>query len=424
MDISETILKATRKVTKKWSKQRKAEERHAATQARRYDVLTRCRRLTVKDVAWELMRAAYLKASTDGKYPAHARQIMYAIRGELQKRTSDRLNDQYFCQKLLPDYIAEHPEQTVNWDVVFDARGHFHEPHTGKTVPLGTLPVRKYLNSISEATPTKKRKITLGTEEDRFPTCGPENRFGAILFIEKEGFQPLFEKVHLDQSYDIAIMSTKGLSVTASRHLVDNLCAKYQIPLLVLHDFDKSGFSILGTLRRATRRYTFRHDIQVIDLGLRLADIQTWHLEGEDVYYGKSDPTPNLRMNGTTEEEIEFLCSRRDWQGYSGERVELNAFTSGDLITWIKSKLEEHGVQKLVPQDETLAMAYRRAVETELLKQSLREITPKIRAQASQAVVPKTLSGQILKRLKDNPRLAWDDALVEIVAARLEAPSP
>jgi hypothetical protein len=53
---------------------------------------------------------------------------------------------------------------------------------------------------------------------------------------------PLFDKVQLAERY--AIMSTKGMSVT----LVDTL----DVPLLVLHDFDKSGFSIAATLRRDT----------------------------------------------------------------------------------------------------------------------------------------------------------------------------
>lgn len=47
-----------------------------------------------------------------------------------------------------------------------------------------------------------------------------------------------------------------------------------RIPLLVLHDFNKSGFSIIGTLRRSNRRYTFANEIEVVDLGLRLPDFR------------------------------------------------------------------------------------------------------------------------------------------------------
>jgi hypothetical protein len=73
------------------------------------------------------MPAAYAKASANGTLPAHARQIMYAARGEIQQRTGRTLDDQYFCQVLLPDYITEHGD-AQSWNVVFDARGHFAEP--------------------------------------------------------------------------------------------------------------------------------------------------------------------------------------------------------------------------------------------------------------------------------------------------------
>ena len=134
-------------------------------------------------------------------------------------------------------------------------------------VPLGTLHVRNYLHRIDKH---KVGDLNFNILERRYPTFGPKNAYGAILFIEKEGFFPLFEEVKLAERYDLAIMSTKGMSVTAARKLVDRLAGDHDIPLLVLHDFDKSGFSIVGTLRRATRRYSFANPIEVIDLGLRL----------------------------------------------------------------------------------------------------------------------------------------------------------
>lgn len=342
-----TIIDAVQHVTKDWCRQRKAEERHAASAARREEALIRCRRVTFREAAWEVMETAYMNASTNGQWPAYARQVMYAARGRIQKLTGKTVNDQYFCQTLLPDYLTEHTEETAGWDVVFDARGHFTEPHTRLIVPLGTIDVRQYLADVANHEVSELQvKLTGGT----FPTCGPHHRFSAVLFIEKEGFMPLFQKAKLAERFDIAIMSTKGMSVTASRLLVDKLCAEYSIPLLVVRDFDKSGFSIAGTLQRPTRRYSFANTIKVIDLGLRLADVEQWGLESEDVLYGKSDPRPNLRANGATDKEIDFLCSAGDqWRGYRGRRVELNAFTSGDLIKWSEYKLEANGIAKVIP---------------------------------------------------------------------------
>ena len=170
--------------------------------------------------------------------------------GDRQSRSRRRF-DQYFTQQLLPEYIEE---TGVAWNVVYDARGHFHEPHTEHEVPLGTLQVRDTSTGRSYGPPELSFKLS----DERFPTFGPHHRYGAVLFIEKEGFMPLFEAVQLAERYDLAIMSTKGMSVTASRRLVEELCGRHGIPLLLLHDFDKSGFSIAGTLQRDTRRYTFQ----------------------------------------------------------------------------------------------------------------------------------------------------------------------
>jgi DNA topoisomerase VI subunit A len=146
-----------------------------------------------------------------------------------------------------------------------------------------------------------------------------------LLFCEKEGFNELFRAVQLGDRYDLAIMSTKGVSVTAARHLVDQICARYRIPMFVLHDFDKSGFTILRTLQCDTRRYTFANKIEVIDLGLRLADVEKHGLESESVEYRESARSirDTLTESGATQAEIAFLLNNR---------VELNAFTSDELV--------------------------------------------------------------------------------------------
>ncbi len=332
---------------------------------------------------------------------AHARQIMYAARGYIQ-RTADRplgkKFDQYFTQTLLPDYIEE---MGVDWNVVFDARGHFHEPHTKEVVPLGTIQVHDYLARKGRH---HVGELSFDIWEARYPTLGPASRYGAILFIEKEGFMPLFEEVKLAERYDIAIMSTKGMSVTASRELVDDLCGDHDIPLLVLHDFDKSGFSIVGTLQRDTRRYEFEHDIKVIDLGLRMADIDG--LETEDVYT-KSRAWARwiMRENGATVEEIDFLLEKR---------VELNALASDALVTLIEDKLEEHGVSKVIPDEDCLVSAYRRAAEQAFVQKQIDEVIDEARELGEGTEIPKGLRDKVKKRLQREPATTWDQVVKEI----------
>jgi hypothetical protein len=96
---------------------------------------------------------------------------MYQARGYIQERTGKPLDDQYFTQTLQPDYAAE---TSVDWDIVYDARGHFHEPHTHRAVALGTVDVRDYLSGTHAP---NLSEIAL-----RFPsvrTQGHLGRFGA-----------------------------------------------------------------------------------------------------------------------------------------------------------------------------------------------------------------------------------------------------
>jgi hypothetical protein len=406
------ILEAVLNVTKGWAKQRKAEERNQSARSRRLARLISSREETIKDVAWEVMEAAYMKASANDTLPAHARQIMYAARGKIQERTGKTLDDAYFTQTLLPDYIDAHPE-AADWNVVFDARGHFAEPHTNLVVPLGTLDVRQYLDNVESHT-VKDLDLALSDSHGSYPTYGPEHRFSAVLFIEKEGFMPLFKQVRLAERFDLAIMSTKGLSVVASRRLVDILCGgKGSVPLLVLHDFDKAGFSILQTLHQDTRRYEFKNAVNVIDLGLRLADVQAEGLQSESVFYGTSDPRLNLRDNGATEEEIQFLCS--SGSRFSGQRVELNAFASDQFIAWLESKLAEHGVKKVVPDETTLRAAYQRALTVATFRKRAEAMADEIHEEVMATVVPKNLRKLVRKRLTADDKIPWDQAMADLV---------
>jgi DNA topoisomerase VI subunit A len=105
-------------------------------------------------------------------------------------------------------------------------------------------------------------------------------------------------------------MSTKGMSVTAARQLVEKL-SEQGVTILVCHDFDTSGFSILHTLQSDTRRYRFNTRPKVVDAELRLADVQAMDLQSEPVEYRsyKMDPRLNLRHCGATE-ECNFLVRR------------------------------------------------------------------------------------------------------------------
>ena len=142
------MIDAVETATRKWTRQKKSEERHPGMVRYRASRMTREPRTTQKEAAWKMMEEAYLAASGNDTLPAMARQIFYQARPKIMAMTDDKeLAYGYFSQTLLPDYIEEHG---VDWNVVYDARGHFEEPHTNRRIGCGTIEVGNYLHAMKE----------------------------------------------------------------------------------------------------------------------------------------------------------------------------------------------------------------------------------------------------------------------------------
>jgi hypothetical protein len=145
-NMADDIIGAVREGTKKWTKTVKAEERSPVSRSYRHARMTQERGVSFKDAAEEIMEEAYNKVSNNGRLPANARQLMYAARPHIQEVTGKPLKDSYFTQTLLPNYILDYD---VDWNVIYDARGHFVEPHAGKNFGVGTLEVRSFSPSCT-----------------------------------------------------------------------------------------------------------------------------------------------------------------------------------------------------------------------------------------------------------------------------------
>jgi hypothetical protein len=262
-------------------------------------------------------------------------------------------------------------------------------------IGLGTLNVRAYLSRVDplqleDADPASVK------------TYGPNGSFGAVLYVEKEGFLPLFKRVKLAKRYDIAIMSSKGMSVTAARQLVDELCT--DVPLLVLHDFDSAGIIIKGTLENDTRRYSYSSPPNAIDLGLHYGDISG--LTPEPNNSNISDE--RLAQAGLSRGAINFLRS---------QRVELNAMTSRQLVDFVENKLKQHGISKVMPDGEMLARTYRLFATSDRLFEAFDEVKEKLEEESEEASikVPDDLEDKVKAQLQEKPDITWHRAIRLIV---------
>jgi hypothetical protein len=415
---ADAILGLTKSVTKDWTKQRKAEERNSNARSARMTRMIRSERMTIKDAAFQVMEEAYDKASAGGTLPVNPRQIYYAARRSILEATgNDALESGYFLQTLLTQYMDEY--DCSDWDLIWDARGHFTEPHTRDVISVGTLQVRQYVGDR----PVLGDAVEINSEA-LYPTKGPEHRYRNVLFIEKEGFDPILAASRIAERFDIAIMSTKGMSVTAGRLLLDRLVDRGVEKVLVLHDLDVAGFSILGTLGADSNRYAFKNAVPIIDIGLRLADTEDLLPEPFSTDKKGARPTEaTLLRHGATQAEIDFLIQRTYYgHGFSGQRVELNALASDELIAFIESKFEEHGVTKIIPDDDILELHARRMLERRMVLREVDKLLPGIRKHVAETLLPDDLHGLVEELLEKKPELPWDAAVAEIINSDNEGP--
>ena len=414
MNLNDAIQASLKTVTRDFTRAkmqayRQQEDQVSQWQIDRWEKQDEQRQL--KAAAYKVIPQAYLAASDNGQLPAKVRQIFYQVRPLVMELTDGKIwkNSDTFTQGVFFDYIRDHPRETQDWDVVFDARGHLTEPHLKRRIGIGTLEVRGYVKSWTNT-------CNLGFAidiDDTVQTSGPTNRYAFALFVEKEGFDSLLERARIAERYDLTIFSSKGESTVATRKLVDELSGA-GVTILVVHDFDIAGFTINHWLWHDNARYQFRNTPKVIDLGLRLADVERLGLGSEEqVHRQRKDPAEKFLDwdDEVTEEEAEFLRGNYSYghRGWVGQRVELNALTSRQFIDWLEEKLRKAGVKKVIPDAAVLGEAWRRALWVARVRERIAEVSTE-----QYLALPKNLEADLRRRLKRAPELSWDEAIVQI----------
>jgi DNA topoisomerase VI subunit B len=420
-EIREKLESMIEKVASDFTKEKKRQERDRAKKYREEQKPRPKMQMSQVDAAFQVMESAYMRASANDTLPAKCRQVFYAARPEILSLCEiKKLSDDYF-RTLVRRFERENPELTKDWDIIYDARGSLIEPYTGERVPLGTVGVRQYINTWE-----KIRVMSGGDFKGPSITEPVVSHFGHFglykyaLLIEKEGFEPLIEAARIQERYGIALLSTKGMSTFAARDLVERL-SEEGVTTFVLHDFDQAGFIIARTLGDDTDVYKFKSDVKVIDIGFRLEDIQG--LEREPVaYQTKTDPRESMLDAGITQDEVDILVQGGRPGRWHGERVELNAMPSGQLVELIESKLEQHGVKKVVPDAETLEDVYKKIKSARAKDKALNKIMGEYlsdildalsKYEESEIEVPEDLPGIIAEKISGN-RDSWETALHEI----------
>jgi hypothetical protein len=133
----------------------------------------------------------------------------------------------------------------------------------------------------------------------------------------------------------------------------------------------------------------------------------------------EADPERNLIERGASLDEIAFLRTSPK----AGKRVELNALSGRRIIDWLEAKFDQHGVEKVIPDAETLVAAYRRAYRRAYLNDAIEGAAREAQEAAEAIEVPADLRTQVGDAFGNGrPDLAWDDVIAHLAkrARRLD----
>ncbi|MDA8336993.1 MAG: ATP-binding protein [Peptococcaceae bacterium] len=348
---------------------------------------------TLKEAVFEVLPEALDKATGGGQYPVSARTLYYQVRPLIQEYTSKELDYNYFSQDLLVQYQQENGPIG---NLYYDPRGVLYEPHTGKSVPLGTREVEQYVF--------------------------PDWVYDKILFVEKKGLWPVLEVARLAERYDMAVIASEGFATEAARRVLEKADRERDYRLFVLHDADPAGYNIARTLREETRRMPGYH-VEVLDLGLKLKDALDMGLQTEE--FTRQNALPEALELSDMEKKyfVGRQVSRKSWVC---QRVELNAMSAPQLVEFIERKLAEAGATAKVLPPEGVVIDEAKDSYTELIEQlaedklmAMLRIPEMVKLAAKEAgnADLSDLYDLLAERLSDNPPESWRDLVVSDVEA-------
>lgn len=303
---------------------------------------------SIRDTLFGILPGVYDKATNGGKLPIMLRQLYYSCRKVWHLHHHKELQYGTYCA-----YLDEYEEKHAGRQICLrDPRGTLIEPHSGRSLRLGTDEVSRY-------EPKKWEGHT-------------------IIFVEKEGFAHVLRDYGITKRYDAIVIGSKGFAVEAGRDVLQ----KYKrllggmVKIVVLHDADPAGYMIGYDLANNLPRFTENVDIQVIDAGLRIEDAQRMGLQSEPFELVKSNwrMVHNMRRLTLTDPDgtVRPLLENEAWESFmpshmrhyssfpdhldkskcSGFRVELNAMDPPEFIPWLENILDSNGCKKVRPPDD------------------------------------------------------------------------
>lgn len=315
---------------------------------------------------------AFEMASTNGKYAITARQIWYKIR-ELSGITETPSTYSDFTQNILTTWLNDHPEYESK--VNFSDRGNFYVGEMQRG--LGTANVRTFIDGLNCKNNTFQCYGGINSDVYVKEEFNIEYQYDKVLYIEKTGFDAIFKAEKIGEKYNMVIVSGQGFSTRAAKTLLYALQQK-GMRLFCVHDLDISGVHICETLK--TPNDKFQHPIKIEDLGITIDDVNYYDIKPEEVEKTKDNRNKLISLSSVYKN---FFDGGRYYK-----RVELNAFSTEQILEILERKLSEINNLPKINLKDTLEIDHSALREVAFL----RLIENKYKDELSEIYIPCDLS--------------------------------
>ena len=405
-EMIESISAAVWSASKELHKEHKAKQRDIAKWSREYEASQKENSNNIIDSVFHVLPDAIQAATDNERLPANVRALYYKVRDAIQKYTAEELSYKYFSQTILIRYWQENGRNPLIYN---DPRGVLYAPHSSDVLQLGTLEVDQYVF--------------------------PEYEYNKILFIEKKGLLHTIKAGNLHTKYDMAIIAGEGYASEAVRILLDKAQTGQDYTIFVLHDADPSGYDIARTIQDSTKRMP-NHNIEVIDLGLRVQDAIDLNISCE-TFTRKNKLSQGLELNAIERDyfggKLKVIGTKNSWVC---QRIELNAMSAGQLVDYIDKGISrvidaQNIDKKVIPPEATLNDTANKLLKHDLgdkLDEAISQLlkvgnlkSELLKSIGGSSVFDQEFNQDVSEYLIDNELDTWGDSVQSIVDDKLVA---
>lgn len=348
-------------------------------------------------------------ATGDWQYTTTVRMVFYAVRKLITNINGITLNGKKdfdnFTQSVATEMFDLKPDlQDI---IYFERRGLYLDLESGKEMPIHTVQIKDFIKDLNDRAKCDVRVYEGIYIPSKSKLIYPiELTVSAILFVEKQGLLDIFKESKILDELNLGLICSQGFATRAMKTMIDDFISR-GIKVYVLTDCDLAGQLIAERIAEGSS--TYKDKLKVNYIGLTHADARELDKISDAEEYNSTKSYINVLDKMTDDEKNFFLKEEVTINGvkhFKYRRVELNALTVPELLSFIRSKIPKTRIRPTREQITTMI-----SFDPDILKRDV--IINHLLKRVDEYII----------RLSDTDIMFDKEAIIEKIDRALDAPS-